>query len=63
MYFLEKVCSAQLALMAAAGGRIRRPSSEVCEHTARQYENEGHGDREWPALLRQLDSVTTDYKR
>ncbi len=63
MYFLEKVCSAQLALMAAAGGRIRHPSREVCEHTARQYENEGQGDREWPALLRQLDGVTTDYKR
>lgn len=63
MYFLEKVCSAQLALMAAAAGRIHHPSREVCERTARQYGDEGHGEREWPALLRQLDDVTTDYKR
>ena len=63
MYFLEKVCSAQLTLMAAAGSRIHHPSREVCEHTAKQYGDEGHGDREWPALLRQLDGVTTDYKR
>lgn len=64
MYFLEKVCSAQLALMSAApgGGGIHHPSREVCEHTARQYEKEGCGEREWPALLRQLDDVTTDYK-
>lgn len=65
MYFLEKVCSAQLALMSAAAGEsgIHHPSRQVCEHTARQYENESCGEREWPALLRQLDDVTTDYKR
>ena len=64
MYFLEKVCSAQLSLMAAApaGGGIHLPSTEVCEHTAKQYEDSGCGEREWPALLRQLDDVTTDYK-
>ena len=64
MYFLEKVCSAQLSLLAAAsaGGGIHHPSREVCEHTAEQYEGSGCGEREWPALLRQLDDVTTDYK-
>lgn len=65
MYFLEKVCSAQLKLLAAAaasGQSIRYPSQEVCEHTAKQYDEAGTGEREWPSLIRQLDDVTTDYK-
>ena len=65
MYFLEKVCSAQLALLSAAaasGQKIRFPSREVCEHTAAQYDKAGCGAREWPALIRQLDDVTTDYR-
>jgi ribulose-5-phosphate 4-epimerase/fuculose-1-phosphate aldolase len=65
MYFLEKVCSAQLTLLSAAaasGQKVRYPSEEVCAHTAKQYDDNGTGEREWPALLRQLDDVTTDYK-
>ena len=65
MYFLEKTCSAQLALLgaaAASGQKIIYPSKKVCEHTAKQYEGGDMGPREWPALLRQLDDVTTDYK-
>ena len=65
MYFLEKVCQAQLSLLAAAaasGQKICYPSEEVCIHTAKQYEKQGCGFREWPALLRQLDEITTDYK-
>ena len=27
-----------------------------------KYDDNGTGEREWPALLRQLDDVTTDYK-
>ena len=63
-YFLEKVCQAQLSLLSAAaasGQKIRYPSKEVCEHTAKQYDNNGTGEREWPALVRQLDNVTTEY--
>ncbi len=65
MFFLEKVCSAQLRLLAAAaanGQRIRYPSQEVCEHTAKQYAAAGSSGPVWSALLRQLDDVTTDYK-
>ncbi len=65
MYFLEKTCSAQVKLLSAAaasGQSIRYPSKEVCEHTAKQYDNAGCGAREWPSLIRQLDDVTTDYK-
>ena len=64
MYFLEKVCQAQLTLLSAAaapGQKIRYPSEKVCEHTAKQYDNNGTGEREWPALVRQLNDLTTDY--
>ena len=65
MYFLEKVCAAQLTLLSAAaasGQKIHYPSEEVCKRTAEQYDDAGTGEREWPALLRQLDGVTTDYR-
>ena len=63
MYFLEKVCAAQLTLLAAtaSGGRIHYPTREVCEHTARQSSGSGCGQREWPALLRQLDEAGIEY--
>ena len=63
MYFLEKVCSAQLKLQAAAagGGRIHYPTKEVCEHTARQSTQSECGRNEWPALLRQLDEAGIRY--
>ena len=65
MYFLEKVCSAQLKLMAAtaAGAAIRTPSRETLEQTSGQFRNEGCGEREWPGLLRQLEQAGIDYKR
>ena len=65
MYFLEKVCKAQLTLLSAAaatGQKVIYPTKEVCEHTAKQYEAAGCGEREWPSLIRQLDEVTTEYK-
>lgn len=65
MYFLEKVCSAQLKLMAAtaAGATIRVPSRETLEQTSRQFGDEGCGERAWPGLLRQLDTAGIDYQR
>ncbi len=65
MFYLDKVCSAQLALMAAtaSGDRIRQPSKEICELTARQLESESCGEREWPALLRQLEQQGIDYQQ
>ena len=65
MYFLEKVCRAQLTLLSAAaatGQKIRFPSREICEHTAKQYDENGAGQCEWPALIRQLNDITTDYR-
>ncbi len=63
MFFLEKACRAQLKLM-AAGGRIRPLTEAVCRYTAGQFNLAvtRAGDREWPALVRQLDAVDTSYR-
>lgn len=63
MFFLEKVCKAQLQMM-AAGGRVHRLTEEVCRRTAAQFDLAGHvcGRREWAALVRQLDAVDTAYR-
>ncbi len=65
MFFLEKVCAAQLTLLAAAssGAEIHHPSRQVCEHTARQTAQSACGEHEWPALLRQLDEAGIEYRR
>jgi len=64
MFFLEKVCKAQLQLMAAAHGRIRQPSKQAIEYASGQFNLRGKtcGGREWPALVRQLDAVDQSYK-
>ncbi len=63
MFFLEKVCNAQLKLM-AAGGRVRTLTEEVCRYTARQFDLAASpmGRREWPALVRRLDAVDTSWR-
>jgi ribulose-5-phosphate 4-epimerase/fuculose-1-phosphate aldolase len=64
MFFLEKVCKAQLQLMAAAHGRIRQPSRQALEYASRQFDlrNKPCGGREWPALVRELDAADQSYK-
>jgi ribulose-5-phosphate 4-epimerase/fuculose-1-phosphate aldolase len=64
MFFLEKVCKAQLQIMAAERGRIRQPSKESIEYASRQFNlrSKPCGGREWPALVRQLDAVDQSYK-
>ena len=63
MFFLEKVCNAQLRMM-ATGGKVIHPPKAVCEHTARQFDviNKPMGGREWPALLRKLDALDRSYR-
>jgi ribulose-5-phosphate 4-epimerase/fuculose-1-phosphate aldolase len=53
MYNLEQACRMQLAAQ-GTGGRLRMPSKEVCERTAKQYDADpyGAGELEWHALRR-----------
>lgn len=61
MYYLERACSIQLQVM-ATGREVQLPSAEVCERTARQLDRFPHGQFEWPAILRLVDSECPDYR-
>jgi ribulose-5-phosphate 4-epimerase/fuculose-1-phosphate aldolase len=64
MFFLERACQIQVA--ALAGGRpLTLPPAEVCEHTARQFDNDASflQGRDWRALLRLLDRIDPSYKQ
>lgn len=62
MFFLEKVCSAQLKTM-TTGGRINPIPEEVMERTAGQFDvrNCVCGEREWAAMRRMLDETDSNY--
>lgn len=70
LYYFERAARIQLAMQAAtaAGTKLVMPPDEVCERAARQFW-EQHGDiliageREWPALLRQLDRADPSYRQ
>lgn len=66
IYYLERACQLQLDMM-QAGEPLNPPPPEICEHTARQWENGDAGigtveTREWPALLRMLDRIDPSYR-
>jgi len=65
MYILDRAAQAQLAAMAATGGRVRVVSDELAALTYRQWLGDGSerdGDIEWPALLRGLDATDPGYR-
>lgn len=69
LYYFERAAKIQLALQAAAAGgaKLVVPSDDVCEKAARQFwEMKGDiltpGEREWPALMRQLDREDPSYR-
>ncbi|WP_458097912.1 class II aldolase/adducin family protein [Roseomonas sp. WA12] len=69
LYYFERAARIQLDMQAAAaaGARLMIPSHDVCEKAARQFwEQQGDilvpGEREWPALLRQLDRADPTYR-
>ena len=63
MYYLERACRIQVTAM-AGGARLRRPSAEVAEKTARQFSGLPYKAKktEWKALLRMLDKTDPSYK-
>ena len=65
MYLLDRAAQAQLAAMAAGGGRVNIVSAELAELTYRQWVGDGSewdGDVEWPALLRRPDRAAPGYR-
>ncbi len=62
MYYLDMACKIQLDA-SAAGSELMLPPAEVCEKTARQFENASFvGDLDWQALRRFLDRRQSDYQ-
>lgn len=68
LYYAERAARIQLKAQSASGGRpLVLPPEEVCEKAARQFwEQQGDiripGEREWPALLRDLDRADPGYR-
>ena len=70
LYYFERAARIQLDMQAAAAGgaAILVPPPEVCEKAARQFwEQQGDilvpGEREWPALMRELDRADPSYRQ
>ena len=65
MYLFDRAAQAQLAAMAASGGRVNIVSDSLAALTYRQWVGDGSeldGDIEWPALLRGLDRTDPSYQ-
>jgi ribulose-5-phosphate 4-epimerase/fuculose-1-phosphate aldolase len=65
MYLFDRAAQAQLAAMAASGGRVNIVSDSLTALTYRQWVGDGSerdGDIEWPALLRGLDRTDPSYQ-
>ena len=69
LYYFERAARIQLQMQAAAaaGAALVMPPDEICEKAARQFwELQGDilvpGEREWPALMRQLDRADPSYR-
>jgi hypothetical protein len=68
LYYFERAARIQLQMQAAAAGAaLVMPPHEICEKAARQFwELQGdilvRGEREWSALMRQLDRTDPSYR-
>ena len=69
LYYFERAARIQLQMQAAAaaGATLVMPPHEVCEKAAQQFwDLKGDilvpGEREWPALMRQLDRADPSYR-
>ena len=63
IYFLERACQAQIQAL-AGGGKLLQPAPHVCEHTARQFEQDdaqGIVQLAWDAALTLIADQQADY--
>jgi ribulose-5-phosphate 4-epimerase/fuculose-1-phosphate aldolase len=63
IHFLERACQAQIQAL-AGGSKLVYPSEEVCEHTARQFNEEGSDniiDMAWEAALTLIEDQRASY--
>jgi ribulose-5-phosphate 4-epimerase/fuculose-1-phosphate aldolase len=63
IHFLERACQAQIQAL-AGGSKLVYPSKEVCEHTARQFDEDGAAsiiDMSWAAALTLIEDQHASY--
>ncbi len=53
-----------LCTMEATGGELVEIPAEICEKAAQQYEHHdsGRGSADWPAYLRMLDGIDSNWR-
>jgi ribulose-5-phosphate 4-epimerase/fuculose-1-phosphate aldolase len=63
MYYLDRACRVQMHAL-AMGRTLVLPDAATCEKAARQFWDDpvAMGDREWPALLRELDRLDPGFR-
>jgi ribulose-5-phosphate 4-epimerase/fuculose-1-phosphate aldolase len=63
MYHLEKSCQTQMMVL-ASNQKYSMPEPEFCEKAARQFYRGGRllGQKDWPALIKLMDSVDPSYR-
>jgi ribulose-5-phosphate 4-epimerase/fuculose-1-phosphate aldolase len=63
MYHLEKSCQTQMMVLASSQ-KYSMPAPEFCEKAARQFYRGGRllGQKDWPALIKLMDSVDPSYR-
>jgi ribulose-5-phosphate 4-epimerase/fuculose-1-phosphate aldolase len=63
MYYLDQACQVQMQAL-ASGRALVLPDDATCEKAARQFWDDPvpMGDREWPALLRELDRIDAGFR-
>ncbi len=65
-YYLEQSCAIQVATQSTGDKMIMIPDSvleESGQQRAARFANNKPGEREWTALIRQLDRAGTDFRR
>lgn len=61
IYSLEQACRAQVDTL-ACGTEISMPPKELCEKTARYFDEEKAGELEWEGWLRMLDRLDPGFR-
>jgi ribulose-5-phosphate 4-epimerase/fuculose-1-phosphate aldolase len=63
MYYLDQACQVQMQAL-ASGRALVLPDDATCEKAARQFWDDPvpMGNREWPALLRDLDRIDAGFR-
>ncbi len=64
IYFLERACQAQIKALSGGSAALHLPATNVCQHTAQQFDREGIEEiiaNAWQAALSLIETQQQDY--